>query len=131
MCRILALLAKKTYFKEIFSRNYYIFFNKNNNFPDIFLKIGMYTVYVYPDVVLKFHKYISTSYEGIDEIVAWSFLKFVINLINDHLLWNRGKILTPTIAFTLTTEYVQVMEGKQNVSNYFFLDFRCHNLCTG
>ena len=80
----------------------------------------MYTVYVYPDVVLKFHKDISTSYEDIDQIFAWSFLKFVINLINDHLLWNRGKILTPTIAFTLTTEYVQVMEGNKNMFQITF-----------
>ena len=80
----------------------------------------MYTVYVCPDVVSKFHKDISTSYEDIDQIFAWSFLKFVINLINDHLLWNRGKILTPTIAFTLTTEYVQVMEGKKNMFQITF-----------
>jgi len=70
MCKIFGLLAKKTYFKEILWKNKYIFFNKNNNFLDILLKIGMYTVYICPDIVLKFDKDISTSFGGIDQIFA-------------------------------------------------------------
>ena len=43
----------------------YIFFNKYNNFSDILLKIGMYTLYVCPDMVLKFHKAISNSFADV------------------------------------------------------------------
>merc|ERR1712074_47495 len=43
--------------KRILERNYekcYIYFNKNNNFQDILLKIGMYTLYIVPKIVLNF-----------------------------------------------------------------------------
>ena len=51
-------------------KNNYTFFNKNNNFPDISLTIGMYTVYVCPDIVLKYYKDISNSFGCVDQIFA-------------------------------------------------------------
>jgi len=75
----------------------YTYFNKNNNFQDILLKID---------------NNISNSFWVIDQRPASSFPEFVNNLIKDHLLWSRDKTLAPTIEFPVTTEYVQVIEGK-------------------
>ena len=60
MCRFLVFMAKK----RILEKNYekcYIYLNKNNNFQDILLKIGMYTLYVVPKIVVKFHKDIANG----------------------------------------------------------------------
>merc|ERR1712074_247204 len=51
--------------KRILKRNYekcYIYFNKNNNLQDILLKFCLYTLYIIPKIVLKFHKDISSDY---------------------------------------------------------------------
>ena len=61
------------------------------------LKIGMYTVYLFSDML---HKDISNSFGNRDQKSAYVFPKFAINL------WDRGKKKAPTIAFPVTTEYV-------------------------
>ena len=123
MCRFLAFMAKK----RILERNYekcYIYFNKNNNFQDILLKIGMYTLYIVPKIVLKFHKDISNDYRNINQISGLSSPKLGILHIKDHLLWNRDKMLAPRIAFPVPTEYVQVKERKKiNFQRTFFSTF--------
>jgi len=43
------------------------FSNKNNNISDILLIIGMHTVFVCPNVMLKFHKNISNSFGDIEQ----------------------------------------------------------------
>jgi len=75
--------------KLILERNYekcYIYFNKNNNFQDILLKIGMYTLYIVPKIVLKFHKDISNDYRNINQISGLSSPKLGILHIKVHLL---------------------------------------------
>merc|ERR1712030_98910 len=57
--------------KRILERNYekcYIYFNKNNNFHDILLKIGMYNLYIVLKIVAEYHKDISNGYRNIDHI---------------------------------------------------------------
>jgi len=119
----LAFMAKK----RILERNYekcYIYFNKNNNFQDILLKIGMYTLYIVPKIVLKFHKDISNDYRNINQISGLSSPKLGILHIKVHLLWNRDKMLAPRIAFPVPTEYVQVKERKKiNFQITFFSTF--------
>merc|ERR1712074_326590 len=75
--------------KHISKRNYeksYIYFNKNNNFQDFLLKIGLYTLYIVPKIVLKFHKDISNDYRNINQISGLSSPKLGILLIKVHLL---------------------------------------------
>ena len=72
MCRFLALMAKKRIL-EINYEKYYIYFNKNNNFHDNLLKIGMYTLQIVLKGVLKFHKDISNGYRNIGEIARLRF----------------------------------------------------------
>ena len=112
MCRFLDFMAKK----RILERNYekcYIYFNKNNNFQDILLRIGMYTLYIVPKIVLKFHNDVSNDYRNINQISGLSSPKLGILHIKVHLLWNRDKMLAPRIAFPVSTEYVQVKERKK------------------
>merc|ERR1712030_39327 len=61
--------------KGILERNYekcYIYFNKNNNFQDILMKIGPYTIYIGLKIVIKFHKDISKDCRNIDQISGLS-----------------------------------------------------------
>ena len=84
MYKFLAFIAKTL----ILKRNYesYIYFNKNNNFQYILLKIDMYTLYIVPKIVLKFHKDISNDYRNINQISGLSSPKLGILHIKVHLL---------------------------------------------
>ena len=85
MSKFLVFMSKKC----ILERNYekcYIYFNKNNNFQDILLKISMYTLYIVPKIVVKFHKDISNGYRNIDQISGLSSPKLGILHIKDHFL---------------------------------------------
>merc|ERR1712030_285287 len=75
--------------KRILDRNYekcYIYINKNNNFQDILLKIGMNTIYIVSKIVVKFHKDVSNGYRDIDQSSGLTSPKLGILHIKDHLL---------------------------------------------